>query len=119
MPTVHLSLPDSVYRKLKERATELGIQVTDLIKIYIKNGLDGVHVNRRDSEDIGVLARKVENLERELRAKTILLEGRYREITEILNYVMERIEQLEDLLELSKSRSPEIRNRSTESSGLV
>ncbi len=108
MPTVHLSLPDSVYRKLRERASELGIQVTDLIKIYIKNGLDGVQVGRRESDNVGILARKVENLEKELRAKTILLEGRYREVTEILNYVMERIEQLEDIIEFSK------RSRSTE-----
>ncbi len=102
MPTVHLSLPDSVYRKLRERAGELGIQITDLIKIYIKNGLDGFHVGNREPESVGILARKVEKLEKELRAKTILLEGRYRETTEILNYVMERMEQLEDLLAMSR-----------------
>ncbi len=102
MPTVHLSLPDSVYRKLRERANELGIQVTDLIKIYIKNGLDGTYVSNREPETVGILARKVEKLEKELRAKTILLEGRYREVTEILNYVMERMEQLEDLLAMTK-----------------
>jgi len=111
MPTVHLSLPDSVYRKLRERAGELGIQVTDLIKIYIKNGLDGVQVGKRESDSVGVLARKVEALEKELKTKTILLEGRYREIMEILNYVMERIEQLEDILEFSNvSRNAEIKS---------
>jgi len=40
MPTVHLALPEGVYNELKNRAAELGIQVTDLIKLYIKIGLD-------------------------------------------------------------------------------
>jgi len=39
MPTVHLSLPDKLYDELKEAAEIYGIQVTDLIKILIKNGV--------------------------------------------------------------------------------
>jgi len=105
MPTVHLSLPDSVYRKLKERAGELGIQVTDLIKIYIKNGLEGTFAQQAPASEVGELARRIENLNRELKTKTMLLEGRYRELMEIVNYVMERIEQLEDIVEsLKRSR---------------
>lgn len=100
MPTVHLSLPDSVYRKLKERAGELGIQVTDLIKIYIKNGLEGSIFRGRESST-EILAKRIENVEKELRTKTIMLEGRYREVMEILNYIIERVEQLEEILATS------------------
>jgi len=105
MPTVHLSLPDAVYRKLKERAGELGIQVTDLIKIYIKNGLEGSLFRSRESESIEILAKRIEGVEKEFKTKTIMLEGRYREVMEILNYIIERVEQLEDILATSSRRS--------------
>ncbi len=104
MPTVHLSLPDSVYRKLKERAGELGIQVTDLIKIYIKNGLEGSIFRSRELDSIEILAKRIENVEKEFRTKTIMLEGRYREVMEILNYIIERVEQLEDILATSSRK---------------
>jgi hypothetical protein len=108
LPTVHLSLPDQVYRSLKERAAELGIQVTDLIKIYINQGLNGALARRGRGEDRvdRVLAERIERLERELRVKTMLLEGRYKEVQEMIQYVLERIEMLEDLVE-------EIRRSST------
>jgi len=105
LPTVHLSLPEQTYRDLRERAAELGIQVTDLIKIYINQGLNGVYARRGGGED-KVLAERVERLERELKVKTMLLEGRYKEVQEMIQYVLERIEMLEDLVE-------EIRRSST------
>jgi len=98
LPTVHLSLPEQVYRRLRERAAELGIQVTDLIKIYINQGLNGALARRGGGEE-RVLAEKIERLERELRVKTMLLEGRYKEVQEMIQYVLERIEMLEDLVE--------------------
>ncbi len=111
MPTVHLSLPEQVYRRLKERAAELGIQVTDLIKIYITQGLNGGITGPRGGASDRVLAERVERLEKELRIKTMMLEGRYKELEEYIRYVLERVEMLEDLVE-------EVRRRATATVGL-
>lgn len=40
MPTIHLSLPEWLYDELKQKAEELGVQITDLVKFYIKKGLE-------------------------------------------------------------------------------
>lgn len=39
MPTVHLSISDKLYEELREAAEQYGIQVTDLIKVFIKNDI--------------------------------------------------------------------------------
>ncbi|QKR00544.1 hypothetical protein GWK48_09280 [Metallosphaera tengchongensis] len=41
MPTVHLSIPEWMYEELKRKAEDMGIQVTDLVKFYIKSGMEG------------------------------------------------------------------------------
>ncbi|MEB2837048.1 MAG: hypothetical protein GSR80_000346 [Desulfurococcales archaeon] len=106
MPTVHLSLPEQVYRKLKERAAELGIQVTDLVKLYINQGLSGsLSPAAREAPQVRALAERVERLERELRVKSMLLEGRYKEMEEYFKYVLERIEMLEDIVEEMRRRT--------------
>ncbi len=102
MPTVHLSLPEKVYRQLKERAAEMGIQVTDLIKIYITRGLAGGVASPAvgvSDEAFNKLAEKVERLEKKLASQRILLEGRYKEVEELVRYVLERIEMLEEIVE--------------------
>ncbi len=102
MPTVHLSLPEKVYRQLKERAAEMGIQVTDLIKIYITRGLTGGVASPAvgvSDEAFNKLAEKVERLEKKLASQRILLEGRYKEVEELVRYVLERIEMLEEIVE--------------------
>ncbi len=106
MPTVHLSLPDNVYQELRRRSGELGIQITDLIKLYIKLGIDRgfSQPSQVDKESLEVLARKVDRLEKDLRVKTAIVEGKYRQLEETLNYVLERIELLEDLLSENKAK---------------
>jgi len=105
MPTVHLALPEGVYNELKNRAAELGIQVTDLIKLYIKIGLDRSYgAGQADSEGIASLARRLEKLERDFRLKTTIAEGRVRELEETLKYVIERLETLEEALSEYKAR---------------
>ena len=100
MPTVHLSLPEQTYRELKERASQLGIQVTDLIKIYIRMGLERGFASReaRDDEALAAVSRKVDKLEREVRIKMTMVEGRYRQLEEALNFLIERVEMLEEAI---------------------
>ena len=105
MPTVHLALPEGVYNELKNRAAELGIQVTDLIKLYIKIGLDRSYgTSQADNETLASLARRVEKLEKDLRLKTTIAEGRVRELEETLKYVIERLETLEEALSEYKAK---------------
>ncbi|GAB6148818.1 hypothetical protein [Stetteria hydrogenophila] len=100
MPTVHVSLPDSVYRELKRRAGELGIQVTDLIRIYIKEALEGACGRGSSSEEaFGELARRVDELERRVKAEIVRLRGKQRELEELFQYVLERMEMIEDMIE--------------------
>ena len=107
MPTVHLSLPDATYRELKRRAGEMGIQVTDLIKLYIKIGLDrGFSTsNKEDSEVVAHLASRMEKIEREYRMKMTILEGKYRQLEEMLTYILERVDSIEDLITSARSMS--------------
>ncbi len=105
MPTVHLALPESVYNELKNRATELGIQVTDLIKLYIKMGLDKSYGSSLlNNETLTSLAKRVEKLEKEFRIRTTIAEGRVRELEETLRYIIERLETLEEALSEYKAK---------------
>ncbi|MEB3859631.1 MAG: hypothetical protein LRS43_00305 [Desulfurococcales archaeon] len=106
MPTVHLSLPDNVYQELRRRSGELGIQITDLIKLYIKLGIDRGFSQQShvDKESLEVLARKVDRLEKDVRVKTAIVEGKYRQLEETLNYILERIELLEDMVSENRAK---------------
>lgn len=101
MPTVHLSLPEDTYAQLRRKANELGIQVTDLIKFYIRLGLERGFLSSgpdNSSEALATLSRKIDRLEKEFKIKTVLLEGKYRQVEETINYLIERIEMLEELM---------------------
>lgn len=109
MPTVHLSLPESTYRELKQRAAELGVQVTDVIKFYIKLGLEKGFTPRGDQGEtekmLHALSNKVDRLEREFRRKTVRLEGRYKELEETIYFLIERIDMLEETIAEMKART--------------
>ncbi|MCE4614442.1 MAG: hypothetical protein F7B60_02780 [Desulfurococcales archaeon] len=106
MPTVHLSIPDRVYGQLKEKAAELGIQVTDLIKLYINQGLRyGLNQGGGDLEALKEAGKRMDVLEAEVKHKLNLLEGRYYELMEQITYLFKRINLLQELVE---SRTPVI-----------
>ncbi len=102
LPTVHLSLPEATYAKLKERAAEMGVQVTDLIKFFIKHGLEKGFTQDNTSNELADavmrLSKRVDRLERDTRIKVTMMEGKYREIESTLAYIIERLETLEELI---------------------
>ncbi|MCX8196015.1 MAG: hypothetical protein N3F67_02930 [Acidilobaceae archaeon] len=102
MPTVHLAIPDKTYEELRTRASEMGIQVTDLIKLYIKQGLERGYAEEGGAAN--ALSKKVDRVERDTRVKITYLEGKLRELEETLFYVIERIEILEESIAEYKSR---------------
>ncbi|EZQ10817.1 hypothetical protein CM19_03000 [Candidatus Acidianus copahuensis] len=68
MPTIHLSIPEWMYDELKRKAEDMGIQVTDLVKFYIKEGIEGeTKSQQKDStqveESITFLEAKVAQLD--------------------------------------------------------
>ncbi|MEM1873738.1 MAG: hypothetical protein QXS85_04975 [Acidilobaceae archaeon] len=98
MPTVHLALPESLYNELKKRASDMGIQITDLIKLYIRLGLEGAlsQPPRVSEEALASLSLKADRLEREFRLKSTMLEGKVRELEETVRFLIERLESLEE-----------------------
>jgi len=106
MPTVHLSLPQKVYAELKEKAAEYGIQVTDLIKIYVKRGLSQGLVESQEGGDEYVtrkefeaLAARVAELERQVSKMNInlrMVEGRIYEINRELDFLYSELEKKYD-----------------------
>jgi predicted nuclease with TOPRIM domain len=112
MPTVHLSVPDRVYEQLKEKAAELGIQVTDLIKLYINQGVKyGLTHGGGYLEALKEASKRMDVLETEVKHKLNVLEGRYYELMEQITYLFKRINLLQELVE---SRTPVISKENIE-----
>lgn len=91
IPTVHLSVPDQLYRELRSKADELGIQVTDLIKVYVMMGL---------KKDLGgSIGEGQGNLRDELSSKVIYIEGRLSQISKLIENLINKITDLESRIE--------------------
>ncbi|BFH73603.1 hypothetical protein SJAV_15470 [Sulfurisphaera javensis] len=76
MPTIHLSLPESLYEELKRKAEDLGVQITDLVKFYIRQGLEEKE-NKKKEET----------------------EDRYEKLEESVAYLEAKVAQLDTLVE--------------------
>jgi len=101
IPTVHISLPEKVYEELKSLAGSMGIQITDLIKMFIKQGLYG-NINA----DAPAL-QKLKTYEDELtyvKGKLYLLESLLNETVSRLEDLEKRLEELESPDVLIKAR---------------
>lgn len=111
MPTVHLSLPENTYRELKKYANHLGVQVTDLIKMFISKGIEEYRekfrVQDRTDELIATINTVVKTLEK-IDKKLRYLELRIREnevkIKEYISDLETRISDLE--LSLQEIQEP-------------
>ncbi len=95
VPTVHLSLPEHVYRELKKRAEGLGIQITDLIKMYINNGIRGMAFSLAPNDGF-------ERMDERL----IYIEGKVTQISELINFLVRKVRELEERIEILEG--PEI-----------
>jgi len=92
IPTVHISLPSKTYEELKMLASSMGVQVTDVIKMFIREGLHGDIRNRSP------VVEAMRNYESEitfLKGKVYLLEQYVRELLDRLERIEERIDELE------------------------
>ena len=85
MPTVHLSLPEALYERLRETADEMGIQVTDLIKLYIKQGLESSGFkSQKDSTE-----KRLEALEENV----LYLMAMYNQLNVLLSEVLKKLKE--------------------------
>ncbi len=110
MPTVHLSIPDKTYRELKYYAEKFGVQITDIIKFFIKQGLEDLYekhgrpAGRDIEEKLDMLIKNVEELRREFALMKLSIKEQENRSREIYRELSSRIEELE--LTLQEIREP-------------
>jgi hypothetical protein len=95
MPTVHLSLPEPLYEQLRSIAEDMGIQVTDLIKIYINQGLQGsIHSFEKKDRD-----QRIEILEENV----LYLMAMYNQLSAMVAEILKKLKEPEiEKLEISE-----------------
>ena len=89
MPTIHLSVPEAMYRELREVANEFGLQITDMVKIFIKEGLE------RRLEKKKKLSLSEERI--------AVLEGEIFRLKDTVDELFRKIEELSDKIEEMKT----------------
>ncbi len=107
MPTIHLSVPESMYRELKREAEKMGVQVTDIVKMFIKQGLNEIRreeERRREREyasnnQLAEVMKAIEGLRKDIEARLTYLEGRLFQLNSIVEYVVNKIEEIEEVNE--------------------
>lgn len=108
IPTVHLSLPDKLYEELRQLANSMGIQVTDLIKIFIKQGLYGnIQVENPTLQ-------KLNDYDGELtyvKGKIYMIEKLMNDLIDKLDSLERRLEELESPNLLARTRRPVLKNQ--------
>ncbi len=101
IPTVHISLPEKLYSRLKRIASDMGIQITDLIKMFIKAGLDGGTIVTSNAPNIPSNA-TLSKVEKEVS----YLKGRVYIMDLVIKDLQSKIEELERRLE--EIESPDV-----------
>jgi len=108
VPTVHLSLPEQVYQELKEAAAEMGVQVTDLIKFFIREGLEKIRKERLErkrkvqqeaTELLLQLMMQLEELKNTVEERLASIEGDLYRLQATVQSLKKRVSKLEDLVE--------------------
>ncbi len=108
IPTVHLSLPDKLYEELRQLASSMGIQVTDLIKIFIKQGLYG------NLQVENPTIQKLNSHDGELtyvKGKMYLIEKLMNDMMDKMDNLERRLEELESPNILARARRPPLKNQ--------
>ncbi|EWG06927.1 MAG: hypothetical protein ASUL_07054 [Candidatus Aramenus sulfurataquae] len=98
MPTIHLSLPEQLYEELRSKAEEMGVQITDLVKFFIKQGIEG-KLEKQDDKRIEQYEENVAFLE----AKVAQLDAMVSELMKKLKSLEE--EEEEEEIEISGGNS--------------
>ncbi len=109
MPTIHLSVPEKVYRELKEAAEVYGIQITDLVKVFIRNNIEAakkgkLHSALSSSDELEKLVEKQGFLEN-------LVKDQGREVERQVRIIMSMLRALEDRLSSLELELEEIREK--------
>lgn len=105
MPTIHLSVPESLYRELKEVAEKYDIQVTDLVKIFIRSNIKLAKMgvlspsSTDSTEKLEELERRLDQVERALNTKLELYESLIKAISKMIYKLEEKFENIEVELE--------------------
>ncbi|MET1128556.1 MAG: hypothetical protein ABWW70_04495 [Thermoproteota archaeon] len=109
MPTVHLSLPESIYNELKQYAQETGTSITDLIKFMIVEGLEKIRKERMErarrmkeeqlTEKLIQILSELEDLKRRLDEQQAFVEGELYRINHSVQSLRRRVSKLEDMVE--------------------
>ncbi|MEL9969468.1 MAG: hypothetical protein QXR57_03915 [Metallosphaera sp.] len=73
MPTIHLSIPEWMYEELKRKAEDMGIQITDLVKFYVKNGIENRGEDSSRNENTEKLEESIAYLEARLAQLDLLV----------------------------------------------
>lgn len=90
IPTVHLSVPDQLYRELRSKAEELGIQITDLIKVYVMMGL---------KRELSIVGEGNSSSMDELNSRITYIEGRLSQISKLIESLISKVSNLESRIE--------------------
>ncbi len=109
MPTIHLSVPDRIYQELKEAAEVYGIQVTDLIKVFIRNNVrlakQGIlSTSAFDEEKIQEIEEKIDKLIHSLETNKSESESQIRVLATMIRALEDKISSLELELEELKDK---------------
>jgi len=108
VPTVHLSLPDEVHQELKKAADEIGVRMTDLIKIFIREGLEKIRKERLErkrraqqeaTELLLQLMSQLEELKNAVEERLVSIEGDLYRLQVTVQSLKKRVSKLEDLVE--------------------
>jgi len=87
LPTIHLSLPESLYEELKKKADEMGVQVTDLVKFYIRSGLKNTFDEEDNEKEDDKYAKLEENI--------VFLEARIAQLEIMVNELIKKLYEKE------------------------
>jgi uncharacterized protein (UPF0305 family) len=108
VPTIHLSLPESLYNELKEYAAEMGVNITDLVRMMIREGLEKYRREkmermRRKEEKLTQMMLQVmesiEQLRKELQEFRTYTEGELYRLNSVVSKLKKRVDKIEDEVE--------------------
>ncbi len=91
VPTIHLSLPEWLYDELKQKAEELGVQVTDLVKFYIKKGLELEESSSEENTEEGK-----DSSDKKYEEEIALLSAKVAQLDALMLEVLKKLKMLEE-----------------------